>query len=136
MQFSENPSFPENPAISSGDILLVSKPKEPNVVGLSPTERSGCPIALDGFPSNLRHDVSLPSEIFIAETKEVIYNKCFVAVTDSVEVNIEIIVAKKEKTNPGLKCVNGNYEENSDDPSLFCWICVVSQILVNLMASY
>ena len=45
-------------------------------------------------------------------------------------------MAEEEETEPGLECVDRNHEEDPDDPALFCRVCVVPQILVDLVASY
>ena len=54
---------------------------------------------------------------------------------DSVEVDIEIVMAEQEETQPRLECVDRNDEEDPDDPALFCRVGVVSEVLVDLLAS-
>ena len=55
---------------------------------------------------------------------------------NSVEVDIEIVMAEQEQTQPGLERVDRNHEEDPDDPALFCRVCVVSEVLVDLLASH
>ena len=43
-------------------------------------------------------------------------------------------MAEQEETQPGLECVDRNHEEDPDDPALFCWVCVVSEVLIDLVA--
>ena len=43
-------------------------------------------------------------------------------------------MAEQEETQPGLECVDRNHEEDPDDPALFCRVCVVSEVLVDLVA--
>ena len=45
-------------------------------------------------------------------------------------------MAEEEETEPGLECVDRNHEEDPDDPALFCRVCVVSEVLVDLVASH
>ena len=44
-------------------------------------------------------------------------------------------MAEQEETQPGLECVDRNDEEDPDDPALFCRVCVVSEVLVDLVTS-
>ena len=45
-------------------------------------------------------------------------------------------MAEQEETQPGLECVDRNHEEDPDDPALFCRVGVVSEVLVDLLASH
>ena len=45
-------------------------------------------------------------------------------------------MAEQEETQPGLERVDRNHEEDPDDPALFCRVCVVSEVLVDLLASH
>lgn len=82
------------------ECALLAEPEETNVVGLASTQRSGGPVALDGFASDLRHDVTLSSKILVAETQEVVDDERFVTISESVEVDVEIVVAEEEETDP------------------------------------
>ena len=115
---------------------LLAKSEETNVIRLASTKRSCGPISLDGFSSNFRHDVAFTPEILVAETQEVVDDKSLVTISEGIEVHIEIVMAEEEETDPGLKSIDGNNKENPDNPSLFCRVGVVSQILINLMTCY
>ena len=42
-------------------------------------------------------------------------------------------MAEQEEAQPGLECVDRNDEEDPDDPALLCRVCVVSEVLVDLV---
>lgn len=42
----------------------------------------------------------------------------FVAVSDRVEIHVVILITKEHKTEPRIKRVNGNDEEDAHDPAL------------------
>ena len=44
-------------------------------------------------------------------------------------------MAEQEQTQPRLECVDRNDEEDPDYPALLCRVCVVSEVLVDLVAS-
>ena len=45
-------------------------------------------------------------------------------------------MAEQEETQPRLECVDRNDEEDPDDPALLCRVGVVSEVLVDLLASH
>ena len=44
-------------------------------------------------------------------------------------------MAEQKETQPGLECVDRDHEEDPHDPALFRRVCVVSEVLVDLVAS-
>ena len=56
----------------------------------------------------------------------------FIAVPECIAVDVEGVVSEEEQAEPRLERVDGNDQQNSDDPTLFGWILVVYQVLVNL----
>lgn len=50
----------------------------------------------------------------------------FVAVPDCVEVNIKLLVGEEKQAEPGVKGINGNYEEDPNDVALLVWRAVVT----------
>ena len=56
----------------------------------------------------------------------------FIAVPEGIAVDVEGVVSEEEQAEPRLERVDGNDQQNSDDPTLFSWILVVYQVLVNL----
>ena len=56
----------------------------------------------------------------------------FVAVTNGVEVNVIVVTVEEHKRKPRVKRVDGNHEENTDDPTLLAWTCIVAQMLIYL----
>ena len=112
---------------------LFAEPQEANVVRLAPAQRPRGPVAFDGLPPDLGHDVALAPEILVAETQEVVDNKRLVTVADSVEIDIEVVVTEEQEANPGLECVDGDDEEDPDDPPLLSGVGVEPEILVDLV---
>ena len=64
----------------------------------------------------------------------VLYNLIltFVAISDRVEVDVVGVASEEQETEPGLEGVDGNDEENPDNPSLLSPICVAAKVLINL----
>ena len=56
----------------------------------------------------------------------------FVAVSNGVEVHVEVLVAEEEQTEPGVEGVDGSDEEDADDPSLLVRAGVVAQVKEDL----
>lgn len=56
----------------------------------------------------------------------------FVAVSDRVEVDVILLVGEEQKAEPGVKGVDGDYEEDPDDVPLFVWRAVVTKVHVDL----
>ena len=88
------------------------------------------PVSLDRLAPDLRHDVALAPQVLIAETQEVVDHERLVTVPDRVEVDVEIVVTEEEETDPGLESVDGDDEEDPDNPSLFSRVGVVPEILI------
>ena len=67
-----------------------------------------------------------------------IHEKCwnitFITVSDCVEIDVVIIFSEKHETEPRLESVDGDNEKDADNPPLLCRVCVVAQILVDLVA--
>jgi len=77
---------------------LFTEPEKSDVVGLSgETEGSGHPARLDRFSSDLRHDVALPTKVLITQAEKVVDDEALIAVPDSVEVDIVVVVAEEEE---------------------------------------
>ena len=108
---------------------LLAESQEADIVGLTPTQGTRGPVTLDWLASDLGHDVALAPEIFVAETQEVVDDEGFVTVADRVEVDVEVVVAEEKEADPGLESVNGDNEENPDDPSLLSGIRVESEAM-------
>lgn len=56
----------------------------------------------------------------------------FIAVPDCVKVDVVVVLVEKEEGDPGVKGVDGHEQQYPHNPSLFCWVAVVSQVLVDL----
>lgn len=56
----------------------------------------------------------------------------FIAVSDCVEVHVVLLVGEEQQAEPGVKGVDGDYEEDSDDVPLFVWGAVIAQMHVDL----
>ena len=89
---------------------------------------------LDGLAPDLRHDVAFAAQVLVAEGQEVVDDKGFVAVPDGVEVDIVVVLVEEQETQPRLESVDGDDEEDADNPSLLGRVGVVPQVLVNLVA--
>lgn len=80
---------------------LFAEPQESNRIGLSPQAASPVYTAgLNWFPSDLRHDGALPSQVLIAEAEKVVYYKGFIAVPHCAEVNIVLVIGEEQETEP------------------------------------
>lgn len=86
----------------------------------------------DGFSSNFTHNVAFSTEILVAETQEIVDDKCFVTVAECVKVHIVAVFVKEKKGEPRSEGVDGDDEENPDYPALLRGVSVEPQILVNL----
>ena len=106
---------------------LLAEPQGPDVVAVARQAARAVEVAgLDGPPPDLQQDVALAPEIFVTETQEVVNNESLVAVSHCVEVDIVVVVAEEKQGEPGGEGVNGDNEQNSDNPPLLRWVCVVS----------
>ena len=56
----------------------------------------------------------------------------FIAVPECIAVDVEGVVSEEEQAEPRLERVDGNNQQNSDDPTLFGRILVIYQVLINL----
>jgi hypothetical protein len=56
----------------------------------------------------------------------------FVTVSDSVEIDVVVIIAKEHETEPRVEAVDGNDKEDAHDPSLFVRTRVIAKKEVNL----
>ena len=93
------------------------------------TSQATCAVkiaGLDWFATNFRHDVPLATQIFVAKTQKVVDDEGLVAVPDCIEVNIVVVISEEKKAEPRGEGVEGNYEQDSHNPSLFCRVSVVS----------
>ena len=116
---------------------MYNVPQEADIVAVPCKAASTIEVArLNRLASNFRHDVALATKILVTQTQEVVDDKGFIAVADSIEVDIEIVVAEEEKTDPGLERVDRNDEEDPDNPSLLSGVGVVAEILVDLVTCY
>lgn len=61
-----------------------------------------------------------------------LYPLTFIAVSDCVEVHIIFLVGEEQKAEPGVKSIDGDYEEDSNNVPLFIWRAVVTQVHVDL----
>ena len=106
---------------------LLAEPQGPDVVAVARQAASAVKVTgLDGPPPDLQQDVALASEIFVTETQEVVDHEGLVAVSHCVEVDIVVVVAEEEQGEPRGKGIDGDNEEDPDNPPLFRWVCVVS----------
>jgi hypothetical protein len=78
------------------------------------------------FTANFRHDTSLTAEILIAQTQEVGEDKGFIAVSNSIEVDIEVIITEEEQAQPRGQGVHRNNEQDTNYPSLLSRVSVIS----------
>ena len=60
------------------------------------------------------------------------WNLTFIAISECVAVDVEGVVAEEQEAEPGLERVDGNDQQDPDDPTLLSRILVVYQVLVNL----
>ena len=60
------------------------------------------------------------------------FRPTFVAVPDSVAVDVEMLVVEEEEAEPRRKCVDGHDEQDAHDPALLGGVRVPAQILVDL----
>ena len=86
----------------------------------------------DGLSSYFTHYVAFTSKIFITERQEVVDDKSLIAVTEGVKIDVIAIVVEKEEREPRSESVDGDYEEDSYNPTLLRRVSVKPQILVNL----
>lgn len=56
----------------------------------------------------------------------------FIAVSDCVKVHVVLLVGEEQEAEPGVKSIDGDNEEDSDDVPLFVWRTVVAQMHVDL----
>ncbi len=56
----------------------------------------------------------------------------FIAISKCVAVYVEGVVAEEQEAEPGLERVDGDDQQDPDNPTLFSRILVVYQVLVNL----
>ena len=70
------------------ECALLAEPQEADVVRLAPAQRPRGPVSLDGLAADLGHDVALAAQVLVAETQEVVDDEGFIAVADSVEVDV------------------------------------------------
>lgn len=98
---------------------LLTEAQEADGVGL-PSQTAGTvhTAGLDGFPSDLCHDGALSSQVFIAQTQEVVNYKRFIAVPDGVKVDIVLVVGEEEEAEPRVEGVDRNDEEDPYDVTL------------------
>jgi len=114
---------------------LLAEPKKSNVVRLSRYPTCSVPAARpDLLSSYLWHNAAFSSEILVAQTEEVVDHKSLVAIPDSVEVDVVVVVAEEEKAEPGGQRVYRHNEQDPYDPSLFRRVGVVSEILEDLVS--
>ena len=64
--------------------------------------------------------------------ESVLSARTLIAVPDSVEVDVEVIVVEEEQRQPGVQRVDGHEEEDAHDPALLCGVAVAPQVLVHL----
>jgi len=56
----------------------------------------------------------------------------FVTISYCVNINVEFIYSKQHQAKPRIKTINRDKKENSNNPALFSWDCIVFEVLVNL----
>ena len=106
---------------------MFTESESPNVVTVTSQTAGAVEIAaLDWSASDLRHDVTLTSEVFITQAEEVVDDKSLITVPDSVEVDIVALVVEEEERQPAGESIKRNNEQDPHNPSLFCWVGVES----------
>lgn len=113
---------------------LFTKAQETN--GVLPSSQTTCApekAGLDRLSPDLWHDGALPSQVLIAQTEEVIDDKGFIAVSDTVKVDVEVVIAEEHETEERGEGVNGDDEQDTDDPALLVWARVVTKMQVDLV---
>ncbi len=56
----------------------------------------------------------------------------FIAISQSVAVDVEWVVSEEEEAEPRLERVDRDDQQDPDDVALLGWILVVYQVLINL----
>lgn len=56
----------------------------------------------------------------------------FIAVPDCVKVDVVVVLVEEEEGNPGVESVDRHEQQYPHNPSLFRWVAVVAQVLVDL----
>lgn len=106
---------------------LFAEPESANVITVTSQATCAVKIAgLDWFSTNFRHNVPLATQIFVAKTQKVVDDEGLVTVPDCIEVNIVVVISEEKKAEPRGEGVEGNYEQDPHNPSLFCRVSVVS----------
>lgn len=91
---------------------------------------------LYGLPSDLWHDSTLSSQILKGQAQEIVNDKCFVAVSNRIKVDIVLVVADKEQAEPWIKGINWHDEQDADDVALLVGDSVGSKVCIDLVACY
>lgn len=75
-----------------------------------------------------------PSQSYINRQRQARSKKALtlVAVPDRVKIHVVLVVREEQEAEPGVKGVDGNYEEDPDDVSLLSWGAVETQVHVDL----
>jgi len=68
----------------------------------------------------------------VASRRCVSWQPTFVAVTNSVEVDVIAVIVEEHQRQPRVKRVDWNHEEYTHDPALLTGACVITQMLINL----
>ena len=106
---------------------LLAEPQSPDVVTVARQAARAVEVAgFDWSAPDLKQDVALAPEILVTETQEIVDNKGLVAVSHCVKVDVVVVVAEEKQGEPRGEGVYGDDEEDSDNPPLLRWVCIVS----------
>lgn len=79
-----------------------------------------------GENNGLPFECQIPNVSACSRKSLFLYPLTFIAVSDCVKVHVILLIGEEQKTEPGIKGIDGDYEEDPNDVPLFVWRAVVT----------